>query len=184
MSTGSGPLTFLGSDFAQTFGQIVSTRIKRLANKNLVASRHIQAEKASLSVDVQRPKTPVPKWISNVETAFLLFPLSVSGSVVDGLDKVGLFAWPFTSTEGETILGMCDGSFLFRYLPMMAVFLYNWTFWEDLTVMLLPLLSSDDVIRSQCKCCWQLFFLVSFVLKDSFTCNQIWISGMAPLVCK
>ena len=74
--------------------------------------------------------------------------------------------------------------FLFRYLPMMAVFLYNWTFWEDLTVMLLPLLSSDNVIRSQCKCCWQLFYLVSLVLKDSFTCNQLWIFGMASLVCK
>ena len=131
MSTGSGPLTFLGSDFAQTFGQIASTRIKRLTNKKMVASRHTQGEKASLSVDVQRPKTPVlkfpinsfkessshnllqglPKLVSKVETAFLLFPLSVSGSVVDGLDKVELFAWPFTSTEGETILGMCDGSF-------------------------------------------------------------------------
>lgn len=66
----------------------------------------------------------------------------------------------------------------------MAVFLYNWTFWEDLTVMLLLLLSSDNVIRSQCKCCWQLFFLVSLVLKASFTCNQIWIFGMASLVCK
>ena len=66
----------------------------------------------------------------------------------------------------------------------MAVFLYNWTFWEYLTVMLLPLLSSDNVIRSQCKCCWQLFYLVSLVLKDSFTCNQIWIFGMASLVCK
>ena len=131
MSTGSGPLTFLVSDFAQTFGQIVSTRIKRLTNKNLLASRHTQGEKVSLSVDVQRPKRlclspPINsfkessnynlfqgllKLVSNVETAFLLFPLSVSGSVVDGLDKVELFAWPFSSTEGETILGMCDGSF-------------------------------------------------------------------------
>ena len=56
MSTESGPLTFLVSDFAQTFGQIVSTRIKRLTNKNLLASRHTQGEKVSLSVDVQRPK--------------------------------------------------------------------------------------------------------------------------------
>ena len=65
MSAGSGPLTFLGSDFAQTFGQIVSTRIKRLTNKNLVALRHTQGEKASLAVDVQRPKTPVLKFPIN-----------------------------------------------------------------------------------------------------------------------
>ena len=38
------------SGFALTFGQIVSIRVKELDNTNLVASRHIKRERASLPV--------------------------------------------------------------------------------------------------------------------------------------
>ena len=41
-STGSGLIAFLGSDFDQFFGQIVSLRVKSLSNTNFVASRHIR----------------------------------------------------------------------------------------------------------------------------------------------
>ena len=41
-STGSGRFVFLDSDFAQIFGQIVSSPAKTLSNANLVALRHIK----------------------------------------------------------------------------------------------------------------------------------------------
>ena len=39
-STGSGLFAFLGRDFEQILGQIVSMSVKTLSNTNLVASRH------------------------------------------------------------------------------------------------------------------------------------------------
>ena len=56
-STGSGRFAFLCSDHAQIFGQIVSIRVKTLGNTNLVASRHIKGENASLLVDVRIAKS-------------------------------------------------------------------------------------------------------------------------------
>ena len=56
-STGSGSFSFMGSGFAQIFGQIVSMRVKTLRKTNLVASSHIIKEEASLPVDVRRSKT-------------------------------------------------------------------------------------------------------------------------------
>ena len=47
----------LSRDFEQSFGQIVSIRVKTLSNTNLVASRHIKKEKRSLPVDMRRSKT-------------------------------------------------------------------------------------------------------------------------------
>ena len=41
--------------------QIVSSRVKVPSNTNLVASRHFKREKASLTVDVRRSKTPLLK---------------------------------------------------------------------------------------------------------------------------
>ena len=48
-------------DRGMIFGKIVSTRIKTLTNKNLVASRHIIRETASVLVDVLRSKMPLLK---------------------------------------------------------------------------------------------------------------------------
>ena len=42
--------------FCQIFGKIVSIRLKTHSNINLVASRHIEREKASFLVDVRRLK--------------------------------------------------------------------------------------------------------------------------------
>ena len=49
-STGGGLLAFMGSGFVQIFGQVVAMTVKTLtcSNTNLVASRHIKREKASL----------------------------------------------------------------------------------------------------------------------------------------
>ena len=56
---GGGLFPLLGSDFAQSFSQIVSIslRVKILNNTILVASRHIKREKASLPVDMCHSKT-------------------------------------------------------------------------------------------------------------------------------
>ena len=51
----------MSRDFEQVFGQIVSIRIKTLGNTNMVALRLSKREKGSLSVDVLRPKTSLPK---------------------------------------------------------------------------------------------------------------------------
>ena len=51
--------SFLGSSFAQMFGQIFSTRVKKLSNTNLVSSRNSKIKKTSLPVDMRRSKTPV-----------------------------------------------------------------------------------------------------------------------------
>ena len=47
---GSGRFVLSDSGFAQTFGQIVSISVKQLDNTNLVVSRHIKRERASLPV--------------------------------------------------------------------------------------------------------------------------------------
>ena len=57
MSTGNGLFVLLGSNFSQLFWQFVSVRVKILSNTNLVASRNINKQKASLPVDVLRPET-------------------------------------------------------------------------------------------------------------------------------
>ena len=54
MSTGNGLLANVRCDFEQTFGQIVSIRVKTLSHTNLVASMYIKGEKSSLPVDVRR----------------------------------------------------------------------------------------------------------------------------------
>jgi len=56
MSTGNGLFAILGHDFDQIFRQIVSMREKAPKNTNLVASRHIKRENASLPVDVCHSK--------------------------------------------------------------------------------------------------------------------------------
>ena len=45
-STGSGLFVHLSCDFEQTFGPIISIRVKTVSHTNLVASRHIKGEKA------------------------------------------------------------------------------------------------------------------------------------------
>ena len=55
-STRSGHFSLLGSNFSQIFWQFVSVRVKILSNTNLVASRNINKQKASLPVDVLRPE--------------------------------------------------------------------------------------------------------------------------------
>ena len=50
MSSGSGLFALLSRYFEQSFGQIVSIRIKILGNTNVVASRLIEREKGSLPV--------------------------------------------------------------------------------------------------------------------------------------
>ena len=62
-SNGGGLFPLLGSDFAQSFSQIVSIslRVKILNNTILVASRHIEREKASLPVDMCHSKMPLFK---------------------------------------------------------------------------------------------------------------------------
>ena len=52
----SKPFALLRHDFEQTFGQIVSVKVKTLSNRDLVASRHLKREKGSLPVDVHRSK--------------------------------------------------------------------------------------------------------------------------------
>ena len=52
-STESGLIALLSRDFKQIFRQIVSIRVKTLSDTNLVASRQIKIEKASLPVDVR-----------------------------------------------------------------------------------------------------------------------------------
>ena len=82
-STGSGLFAHLSHDFEQTFGQIVSIRIKTLGNKNTIASRLIKRGKGSLPVDVHRSKTSLLKLpnndVRNIETsrAFLSLILNV-----------------------------------------------------------------------------------------------------------
>ena len=56
-STGSGPFASLGSVLVETLGEILFIREKKLSNTNLLASRQIKREKASLPVDVCRSKT-------------------------------------------------------------------------------------------------------------------------------
>ena len=52
-STGSGLFALLSRNFDQSFGRIVSIRIKTLSNTNTVAPRLIKREKGSLPVDVR-----------------------------------------------------------------------------------------------------------------------------------
>ena len=65
------PFPFIGSGFL--FRQIVSIRVKKLSNTNLVASRHIKREKGSLPVDVRRSKTLLlPVFSTEVNAATLV----------------------------------------------------------------------------------------------------------------
>ena len=61
-STGSGLFATLGSGLVQTLGLIIFIREKKLSNTDLLESRHIKREKASLSVDVCRSKTSLLKF--------------------------------------------------------------------------------------------------------------------------
>ena len=66
---GSGLFAFLGRGFAQIFaGQIVSVRVKTLSNTNLVASRYIRREKASVLVDLRRSAAIVFSLLTNSST--------------------------------------------------------------------------------------------------------------------
>ena len=49
-STGSRVFALFGLDFEQTLAKIVSIRVKKLSNTNLVASRGIKREKGSIPV--------------------------------------------------------------------------------------------------------------------------------------
>ena len=60
-STGSGLFTTVSSGLVETLGLIVFIREKTLSNTNLLASRHIKREKASLPVDARRSKTSLLK---------------------------------------------------------------------------------------------------------------------------
>ena len=60
MPNGSGLLEFLGIGFAQILRRFVSIRVKALSGTNLVASRHVKREKASLLFDVRGSKTLLP----------------------------------------------------------------------------------------------------------------------------
>ena len=68
MSTGSGLFAILGCDFDHIFRQIVSMREKAPKNTNLVASRHIRRENASLPVDVRHSKTSLLKLPININS--------------------------------------------------------------------------------------------------------------------
>ena len=53
--TGSGHFhAYLGSGFAQIFGQILSIKVNTVRNTNSVASRHFKRIKASPPVDARR----------------------------------------------------------------------------------------------------------------------------------
>ena len=60
-SNGSGLFAILSHDFEQSFGQIVSVRVKSVSNTDLVLSGHIKREKGSLPVYVRRSKTTLLK---------------------------------------------------------------------------------------------------------------------------
>ena len=47
---------FLGGGFAKIFKQIVSIRVTKLSNTNLVALRNIKRNKVTLQVDVHHTK--------------------------------------------------------------------------------------------------------------------------------
>ena len=75
-STGSGVFALFDRDFEQSYGKIVSLRIKTLSHTNLVASWHIKREKGSLPVDVRRSKTSLIRL--EPETFRAQFPVSAS----------------------------------------------------------------------------------------------------------
>lgn len=56
MSTGTGLFTFLVGGFAKLFKQIVSVRVTKLSNTNLVALRNIKRNKVTLLVEVRHTK--------------------------------------------------------------------------------------------------------------------------------
>ena len=59
--TGSGLFAHLSCDFQQTFGQIVSIRVKTHSHTNLGASGHIKIENSSFPVEERRSKTSLIK---------------------------------------------------------------------------------------------------------------------------
>ena len=67
MSSESVFFAFFVSGFARIFEQIVSIRVNVPSNTNLTASRHIKKEKALLTVDLRRSKTPLLKGGITVE---------------------------------------------------------------------------------------------------------------------
>ena len=67
-----GHFELLGNDFAHIFAQIFSLRGKKLCYTNLVDSRHIEREKASLSVDV-RCSTENALCLSSLLLLWLIF---------------------------------------------------------------------------------------------------------------
>ena len=56
-STGSGLFVHLSCDFEQTFGRIISIRVKTVSHTNLVASRHIKGETLGVNRSVYRLKS-------------------------------------------------------------------------------------------------------------------------------
>ena len=56
MSTGTGLFVFLGGGFAKIFKQIVSIRVTKLSNTNLVALRKIKRNKVTLLAHVHHTK--------------------------------------------------------------------------------------------------------------------------------
>ena len=60
-STGSGLYSFMGSCFAQIYGQIAFVSLWALSKPNLEALWQIKRERGSLPVDVRRSKTPLLK---------------------------------------------------------------------------------------------------------------------------
>ena len=72
-----GHFELLGSDFDHIFAQIFSLRGKKLRYTNLVDSRHIKREKASLSVDV-RCSTQNALCLSSLLLLWLIFAGSPS----------------------------------------------------------------------------------------------------------
>ena len=76
-STGSGHFASLGSDWLKLSG-----KQKTLSNTNLLASRHLKREKASLPVDVRRLKTALLKGaVSRQSSSFCLIIANYSPSI-------------------------------------------------------------------------------------------------------
>ena len=85
-STGSGLFASLASGLVKTLGKILFIREKKLSNTNLLESRHIKGEKASLPVDVHRSKTSLLKLpnisIKNVIINRIHFNTKVDGRLI------------------------------------------------------------------------------------------------------
>ena len=96
---GSGRFVLSDSGFALTFGQIVSISVKQLDNSNLVVSRHIKRERASLPVLMCVAQKRVSFKLRNEEKTKLscLFSCYYNNgtnqrTVISG-PNYGLFSW-------------------------------------------------------------------------------------------